>query len=181
MVTQESLDSLGIKAADKKIQPNWWFIVLSFVAILAFVFLVLALFIQAHNSNIKDSPSIFSHAKNANSSIYYDKIEEELKANNDKKSWLCACRKKKVEDKKESSSSSTSSSDEAEKHEYAVKYKDLESLLSRFDSAQEILRRQLKDREKAKQRQNRHIDENGNLVAQLSDEDMLLKELQELL
>jgi len=91
------------------------------------------------------------------------------------------CRKKKVDDKKEASSSSTSSSDENEKHEYAVKYKDLESLLSRFDSAQVILRRQLKDREKAKHGQNRHIDENGNLVAQLSDEDMLLKELQELL
>jgi len=112
--------------------------VISFVAILAFVFLVLALFIQAHNSNIKDSPSIFSHAKNANSTIYYDKIEEELEKNKKKTllQTLCSCRKKKVEDKKESSeSSSTSSSDEAEKHEYAVKYKDLESLLSRFDSA----------------------------------------------
>ena len=64
-----------------------------------------------------------------------------MDANNKKKSWLCGCRKKKVDDKKDSSSSSTSSSDEAEKHEYAVKYKDLEGLLSRFDSAQEILRR----------------------------------------
>ena len=131
MVTQKSLDSLGIKASDKKIQPNWWFIVISFVAILAFVFLVLALFIQAHNSNVKDSPSIFSNASNANSSIYYDKIEEEFAAKN-RKTWLC-CRKKKVGEKE--SSSSSSSSDEAEKHEYAVKYKDLESLLSRFDSA----------------------------------------------
>ena len=95
------------------------------------MFLVLALFIQAHNSNVKDSPSIFSNGSNASSSIYYDKIEEEFAAKN-RKTWLC-CRKKKVGEKE--SSSSSSSSDEAEKHEYAVKYKDLESLLSRFDSA----------------------------------------------
>ena len=95
MVTQKALDSLGIKASDKKIQPNWWFIVISFVAILAFVFLVLALFIQAHNSNVKDSPSIFSHASNANSSIYYGKIEEEF-AEKNKKTWICS-RRNKVE------------------------------------------------------------------------------------
>lgn len=96
---------------------------------MAFVFLVLALFIQAHNSNVKESPSIFSHASNANNSIYYDKIAEEHEAKN-KKSCLDLCKKKKVDKKESSSSSSSSSSDEAEiKHEYAVKYKDLEGLL----------------------------------------------------
>jgi organic radical activating enzyme len=85
---------------------------------------------------------------------------------------LCKIKRSKVASK--DGESSSSSDDEKKKHEYAVKYKDLEILLADFNRAQEVLNKQLIDREAINKRT---IDEEGNLVENLSNEDELLKEV----
>lgn len=81
-------------------------------------------------------------------------------------------------DNKNSSDDSSDENPSQKKHEYNVKYKDLEKLLSDFHRAQDVLNKQLIDREARKKRT---IDENGNLIEQLTNEDTLLKEVQSLL
>lgn len=48
MVTKETLSAFGVKSQEKGIQPDWWFISFTIVAILAFLFFALTLFILAH-------------------------------------------------------------------------------------------------------------------------------------
>ena len=45
MPTKESLAEIGIKSYDKEIQPNWWFIVLTFLSINFFVYIIIYCFI----------------------------------------------------------------------------------------------------------------------------------------
>jgi len=49
MVTAESLAEIGVKSYNKEINPNWYFIIGSFVIINLFVYLIIAMFIQAYN------------------------------------------------------------------------------------------------------------------------------------
>ena len=53
MVTKEALDAIGIKSSEKEIQPDWWFITLSFLMIMVFVFLVIGMFLHTHNMKIQ--------------------------------------------------------------------------------------------------------------------------------
>lgn len=59
-----------------------------------------------------------------------------------------------------------------------MKYQDLEQLLADFHKAQDVLNRQLIDREAKK---DKVVDAEGNLVQTLSAEDALLKEVKSLL
>ena len=73
MVTTETLSSFGVKSREKGIQPDWWFISYVLIAILMFLFMVMGLFITAHNSNIKDSDLFTKDRDTRESAIYYDK------------------------------------------------------------------------------------------------------------
>jgi hypothetical protein len=99
---------------------------------------------------------------------------------NSYKSCCCGLYKYRVTkvNHKNDSSSDSSDLDQTKKIEYAVKYKDLEKLLADFNRAQEVLNRQLIDTEGANKRT---LDEDGNLVESLSNEDSLLKEVQALM
>lgn len=59
-----------------------------------------------------------------------------------------------------------------------MKYQDLEQLLADFHKAQDVLNRQLIDREAKK---DKVVNAEGNLVQTLSAEDALLKEVKSLL
>jgi hypothetical protein len=178
MVTKESLASYGVQSGDKGIQPDWWFISLSMIAILSFLFLIMGLFLRAHNSQIKGTKLMDKNTHTKSASIYYDKIMKDEK--NSYKSVCCGLFKYRVSKvgNKNDDSSDSSDIDQSKKIEYAVKYKDLELLLADFNRAQEVLNRQLIDHEGANKRT---LDEDGNLVETLSNEDSLLKEVQALL
>lgn len=49
MVTKESLAEIGVKSYDKEINPNWWFIIGSFLMIHIFVYLIIGAFILSYN------------------------------------------------------------------------------------------------------------------------------------
>ena len=139
----------------------------------------MGLFIIAHNAQIKGTSLFAARSRDdKSSSIYYDKVE---KAEREQYRSYCLglCKRKigKV-DNKNSSDDSSDENPSQKKHEYNVKYKDLEKLLSDFHRAQDVLNKQLIDREARKKRT---IDENGNLIEQLTNEDTLLKEVQSLL
>jgi len=51
MITPESLAALGIKSANKSVDPNWMFIGLSFFFINTFVYLFIGLIIWMYNIN----------------------------------------------------------------------------------------------------------------------------------
>lgn len=178
MVTKESLANMGVQSAEKGVQPDWWFISYSMFWILFFLFIVMGVFVLAYNSNIKGTKLLAKSGSTLDSSLYYDKIakSDDLQY----KSYCCGLvrvKKSKVSANNETSSSS-SDDEQKKKIEYAVKYKDLEVLLADFHRAQEVLNKQLLDRE-AKSK--RTVDEEGNLVENLSNEDSLVKEVQSLL
>jgi hypothetical protein len=108
------------------------------------------------------------------SAIYYDRLAQE---HNAQYRTIC-CGLWKVKKTRVLQDTSSDSSDHDKKHEYSVKYADLEQLLADFNRAQEVLNRQLIDRDKAGRRT---VDDDGNLVEHLLPEEELLKEVQGLL
>lgn len=75
MVTPESLAAIGIEPQDKQVNPDWWFVILSFVFINCFVFIVIGIFIQAFNNSQNSRGTFFNVNQNPKASaIYYDKI-----------------------------------------------------------------------------------------------------------
>lgn len=138
----------------------------------------MGLFLRAHNSQIKGTALTAKDTHTKEAAIYYDKIMKDEKAT--RRTYCCGLlsyRVSKVGNKNDDSSDS-SDLDQTKKTEYAVKYKDLELLLADFNRAQEVLNRQLIDHESVNKRT---VDEDGNLVETLSNEDSLLKEVQALL
>lgn len=82
-----------------------------------------------------------SSKKASSNTLYYDKLREHDE-DNAKKSCFSCCRKKENKVDKEEPEKKT--------HEFAVSYKDMENLLSEFHQCQDILKKQLKDRDKKK-------------------------------
>ena len=116
MVTTESLNNFGVEAGDKGIQPDWWFISLSFIAIMSFLFLVMGLFILAHNTGIKGT-ALFSKGHDIKeSAIYYDKIIKNEKSS--LRSYCCGLIKTRVS----KVDAHESDNIQENKQEYAVKY-----------------------------------------------------------
>ena len=96
----------------------------------------MGLFILAHNKNQKGSNMLFEEDKNSReSSIYYDRALTEKDATKPCCFGLCRVRTNKVDNKKEDSGDSSDEALIQKKHEYAIKYKDLENLLSDFNRA----------------------------------------------
>ena len=174
MPTQESLAEIGIKSYDKEIKPNWWFIVFSFLIINGFVYITLQCFIQMHETGSAQS-GVIRNEKDANSdTLYYDKLKE---MDDDEKQERCLglCKRKqgnKVEGEVQ---------EEKKSHKFAVSYKDMEKLLEDFNTAQAILKRQLKDRDRrdAKQRalEAGELEEGEKLPEPKAPEDELIEEL----
>jgi len=75
MITKESLADIGIKAQDKQIRPDWWFISFSFLGINTICFFVLGLFMYTYNLNVEQAVDL-SKKKDRLNTIYYDKINE---------------------------------------------------------------------------------------------------------
>lgn len=144
------------------------------IGIFAFLMIILALFIRAQRSLIKGSKLLERDADVKDSAIYYDRLAQE---HNAQYRTIC-CGLWKVKKTRVLQDTSSDSSDHDKKHEYSVKYADLEQLLADFNRAQEVLNRQLIDRDKAGRRT---VDDDGNLVEHLLPEEELLKEVQGLL
>ena len=72
MVTRESLDEIGVKSYDKQIEPNWWFIILSFILINTLIYAVIGLFIYGYNL----SSGQISSKSAGSDTLYYDKLKE---------------------------------------------------------------------------------------------------------
>jgi len=146
---------------------------------MSFLFLVMGLFLRAHTSQIKGTQITPVTEDSKSSAIYYDRIIKDEKAAT--KHYCCGLirfRTTNKVDKKGEQSSDSSDLDQTKRTEYSVKYKDLEILLSDFNRAQEVLNKQLVDRE-AKNK--RFIDQDGNLIETLNNEEQLLKEVQSML
>lgn len=139
MVTKESLAEIGVKAYDKQIVPNWWFIILSFVLINTLIYAIVGLFIWSYN--LSQNQGRLSTKEASSNTLYYDKLREHDEENQTKGFWCCRKKDNKV-DREEPV--------EKKQHEFAVSYKDMENLLDEFHKCQAILKKQLKDREKKK-------------------------------
>jgi hypothetical protein len=137
MVTTESLNNYGVSAGLKGIQPDWWFISLSIIAMLSFLFFVMSLFILAHNTQIKGTSLLSKGQDIKESAIYYDKIIKNEK--NSMRSYCCGLIKTRVS----KVDAQDSDNIESKQQEYNVKYQDLEQLLADFHKAQAVLNRQL--------------------------------------
>lgn len=175
MVTTEKLASFGVTAKEKGIQPNWVFISLSLVGIFCFLVIGLGLLSRAKGALEKGTRLFQSDADVRDSAIYYKELANK---DNKKYNYYCCGLWRTKKSKVDQDASTSSSDDEKKKHEYSLKYRDLETLLLDFNRAQEVLNKQLIDREKALKRT---VDEDGNLVENLEPEDELLKEVQSLL
>jgi hypothetical protein len=74
MPTEESLAEIGVKAYNKEIDPNWYFIIGSFVIINLFVYLIIFMFITSHNLQVQQT-SLANKDKQSRT-LYHDKIAE---------------------------------------------------------------------------------------------------------
>jgi len=74
MVTPDSLAALGIESQPKSIQPDWYFISMSFIMINTFVYLVIGLFFYLQARSLVQGTQ--SEIKRNTGNIYYDKIKE---------------------------------------------------------------------------------------------------------
>lgn len=131
MVTKEKLSSFGVTAADKGIQPDWLFISLSVIGIFSFLVIGLGLFSKAKSTLEKGTALFQTESDSRDSAIYYKELAEK---DNKKYKYKC-CGLWKVKIAKVAGENSSSSDDEKKKHEYAVKYTDLENLMSDFGRA----------------------------------------------
>ena len=116
----------------------------------------MGLFILAYNAKIKNTPIFSKKEDTRKSSIYYDKLIGRSQSGNG--TWCCGLfgTNKVYKD-----AANDSKLYEAKiVNEYEIKYKDLEHLLEEFNRAQEVLNRQLTDKELHQRR----VDENGNLI-----------------
>lgn len=148
--------------------PNWWFICLSFLLINALVYLMIWLFIHAYNSNAQQSALLEKEVSGANNSIYYDKIREMEEAKAIRCYGLCKGKKGKVDTE---NAEDMDAEDLLEKHEYKVKYSDMEDILGEFNASQAILKRQLRDKERREAKKNQEYDDNGEPIVKETDEE----------
>ena len=74
MVTKESLAEIGVKAYDKQIVPNWWFIILAFVLINTLIYAIVGLFIWSYN--LSQNQGRLSSKEQSSNTLYYDKLRE---------------------------------------------------------------------------------------------------------
>jgi len=101
------------------------------------------LFILAYNAKIKNTPIFSKKEDSRKSSIYYDKLFGTSSSGNG--TWCCGLFGTNKVDKDVANDSKI---DETKIiNEYEIKYKDLEHLLEEFNRAQEVLNRQLTDKE----------------------------------
>mmetsp|Transcript_48770 Transcript_48770/g.66368 ORF Transcript_48770/g.66368 Transcript_48770/m.66368 type:complete len:130 (+) Transcript_48770:7554-7943(+) len=129
MVTPESLAALGIESQTKSIQPDWYFIVGSFLFINAFVYLVIGLFFYLQAKSLVQGTQ--SEIKRNTGNIYYDKIKELEAAEQNKR--RCCSRFRK---------SATMSESKIVPHkEMKISYNDLEQLLTEFSYSVDLLKR----------------------------------------
>jgi hypothetical protein len=75
MVTKESLSKIGVKAYDKQIQPNWAFIIMSFISINSFLYMFIGLFIWSYN--MAQAQGKLSSKAQSENTLYYDKLGEQ--------------------------------------------------------------------------------------------------------
>ena len=114
-----------MKSYDKQIVPNWWFIILSFVLINTLIYAIIGLFIYGYNLSSNKTSSKKSDT------LYYDKLREHDEDKNGKGCLRCCVKtKNKVAEEKP----------EAPAHDFAVSYKDMETLLDEFHQCQAILK-----------------------------------------
>lgn len=93
MVTKESLAEIGVKAYEKNVNPNWWFIMFTFVLINSLIYAFIGLFIWAYNKSHNQGRTSSKDAKS--NTLYYDKLrehDEEMAA----RSCFACCRGKKM-------------------------------------------------------------------------------------
>jgi hypothetical protein len=95
MVTPESLAEIGVKSYNKEIDPNWHFIIGTFVIIHIIVYLVIGLFILAYNMRMQQST--LRQKSNQSRTVYYDRIQEMIEAELGETCANCfkKCRKQK--------------------------------------------------------------------------------------
>lgn len=74
MVTKESLAQIGVKAYDKQIVPNWYFIILSFVLINTLIYAIVGLFIWSYN--LSQNQGRLNNKDQSSNTLYYDKLRE---------------------------------------------------------------------------------------------------------
>ena len=147
MITKESLAEIGIQSYNKDIKPNWWFIVLSFIFINGFVYQTIYCFLQAYELQAAQS-GLINKGEETNT-IYYDKLREKDEEQ-EQQNCLNRCKRNKKGNKIEDEEGEEGKKDK--KHEFSVSYKDMEKLLSDFNTAQGILKRQMVDKEKREQK-----------------------------
>jgi hypothetical protein len=145
MVTKESLAAIGVKSYEKTISANWWFIIMVFVFTNSTVYAVVGLFIWAHN--LSQNQGKMSGKDQKSNTLYYDR----LKQHDDEAHHRTLCQKIcPCLAKKNTNSNKVADIEPEKKHEFAVSYKDMETLLAELHKCQDILKTQLKDREKMK-------------------------------
>lgn len=173
MITKESLAEVGIKSQDKMVNPDWVFIIFSFASMNIFVYGMLGLIIWMYNLAIKNK-DILSGKDNAGrgNSIYYDKVNQMLE--DEKDTRCCGLWKKKAPKGAENKIDNEEDLKE-KRHTYAIDYPGLEKLMARFKTAQGVLHRQMKDREKRRKQRYTVMDADGNQVEiEGNEEDNLL-------
>ena len=72
-MTEASLSAVGIEAAPKSVQPNWPFIIGTFVTLFLFNFGVVGMFVYLHNRNAAQMK--LSTSQGDANTIYYDKVK----------------------------------------------------------------------------------------------------------
>jgi hypothetical protein len=140
--TKESLANIGIKSEEKVVEPDWWFISLSFVFILVFVYGAIGLFIYTYNQGLKETELLQREVVGSKQSIYYDKIAEIEDGDIDRSCFglIKTRRNRRYQQNKidaEEAEGEGPQFKDRTKHEYAVNYGDMEKLLKEFNDANE--------------------------------------------
>ena len=171
-VTAASLASIGIVSQTKTVQPNWTFIIGTFVFILVISFGFVNMVIVLHNRNDAQN----SQSSSKKHFIYYDLVHQLDKDHTAKNEWwrrfLCCKRFSDPNSEKVLPKAGDNQSDSD------ITYDDLQRLLKEFRDQMEVLKSKLKDEEN----QNRNIAQTNEEEdpSNQDEEEELMKELADL-
>lgn len=93
MITEQALSEVGIQSQKKNIDPDWYFISLSFFMMTLFIFGCIGVVILGYNLHTNNI-SLFGGKKKKINTIYYDKLHELQEETGVAKCMTCFCCRK---------------------------------------------------------------------------------------
>jgi len=93
MITEQALSEVGIQSQKKNVDPDWYFISLSFFMMTLFIFGCIGIVILGYNLHTNNI-SLFGGKNKKVNTIYYDKLHELQEETGLAKCMTCFCCRK---------------------------------------------------------------------------------------